>query len=429
MLLIRPTSLFSIATWLALGSAACSSPSAPASSTESGNAGAPSAVGTAGVAGATGGTTAPGGASAGGGGGSPPSSDGGSSAAGAAIVCGPAPTAAIDIDWSAINEQPATFYATAQARALADNVLYYQNADHGWPKNVDMTSRTAPKAGSTIDNRATTTELEYLARVFNASNCSEYREAVRGGVAFLLEAQYDNGGWPQVYPNPEGYHKHITFNDDAMIHVLQLLRAVANQATPYTFLDDALRTSAGTAVTKGVDCILGCQIRMADSKRGWCAQHDESTLEPAQARTYELPSVSGAEGALVARFLMTIDPPTPEIREAVEGAIAWFQAVKLSGIRVEKTVDATQPTGEDRVVVQDAAAPPLWARFYELGTDRPIFSSRCETSECDDDPFFQRRYTLAEIENERRVGYSWYGDWPAAAISDYAAWKAKYPTP
>jgi PelA/Pel-15E family pectate lyase len=345
------------------------------------------------------------------------------------VACAPEAAAAITIDWNAINDQPAAFYATPEARTLADNIVYYQNSDHGWPKNVDMTSRAAPKAGSTIDNRATTTELEYLARVFSATDCAPYLEAVQGGIEFLLEAQYDNGGWPQIYPNPDGYHKHITFNDDAMIQVLQLLRSVATGAAPFTFLDDARKARASAAVASGIDCVLGCQIRMAEGKRGWCAQHDENSLEPAQARTYELPSVSGAEGALVTRFLMTIDPPTPEIREAIEGAIAWFQAVKLSGIRVEKTVDPTQPSGEDRVVVQDPSAPPLWARFYELGTDRPIFSSRCEVPECDRDPFFARRYTLAEIDNERRVGYAWYGDWPAAAIAEYAAWRAKYPAP
>jgi PelA/Pel-15E family pectate lyase len=168
---------------------------------------------------------------------------------------------------------------------------------------------------------------------------------------------------------------------------------------------------------------------MDDGKRGWCAQHDEVTLEPALARTYELPSISGSEGALVARFLMSIDPPTPEIREAVDGAMAWFEAVKITGIRIDKTVDASQPSGEDRVVVEDATAPPLWARFYELGTNIPIFSSRCEVPECDADPFFMRRYTLAEIDNERRVGYAWYGNWPAAALAEYATWKAKYPAP
>ncbi len=101
--------------------------------------------------------------------------------------------------------------------------------------------------------------------------------------------------------------------------------------------------------------------------------------------------------------------------------------MKLTGIRVESTVDATQASGEDRVVVQDASAPPLWARFYELGTNRPIFSSRCEVPECATDPLFMRRYALAEIENERRVGYAWYGNWPAAAIAEYTAWKSQIP--
>lgn len=335
----------------------------------------------------------------------------------------------ITVEWDKLNAQPTAFYATDEARVLADNVLYYQNADHGWPKNVDMTTRSAPKARSTIDNRATTTQIEFLARVRSATGCTQYGDAALGGVQLLLAAQYENGGWPQVYPDPEGYPAHITFNDDAMIHVLQVLRAITSGGWPYGFVDEALKTTASAAIAKGVECILACQVEMAGGQRGWCAQHDEVTLEPAQARTYELPSISGSEGAQIVRFLMTIDPPTPEIRAAVEGAMAWFEAVKLTGIRVESTVDASQPTGEDRVVVEDASAPPLWARFYELGTNKPIFSSRCEVPQCDDDPFYMRRYSLAEIENERRVGYAWYGSWPAAALAEYQAWKAKYPAP
>jgi PelA/Pel-15E family pectate lyase len=367
---------------------------------------------------------------AGGGGGAGSSAGSGGALAGgrggAATGCETS-AATVTIAWDAANEQPAAFYATAEASALADNVLYYQNSDGGWPKNIDMASRAAAKAGSTIDNRATTTQIELLGRVHAANGCAQYRDAALRGVAFLLDAQYENGGWPQEYPNPEGYHAHITFNDDAMIHVIQVLRAIADGKAPYAFGDAALADAAAAAVQRGVDCILGCQIEMDGGQRGWCAQHDEVTLEPAQARTYELPSVSGSEGAQVARFLMTIDPPTAEIRAAVEGAMAWFEAVKLTGIRVEEVVDPAQPTGEDRVVVEDPNAPPLWARFYELGTNVPIFSSRCEVAECEDDPFFMRRYSLAEIENERRVGYAWYGNWPAAALAEYQAWKQKYP--
>jgi hypothetical protein len=38
-----------------------------------------------------------------------------------------------------------------------------------------------------------------------------------------------------------------------------------------------------------------------------------------------------------------------------------------------------------------------------------------------------RRYSLAEIENERRVGYAWYGNWPARALATtYPAWRARW---
>jgi PelA/Pel-15E family pectate lyase len=54
-------------------------------------------------------------------------------------------------------------------------------------------------------------------------------------------------------------------------------------------------------------------------------------------------------------------------------------------------------------VVPDATAPPLWARFYEIGTNRPIFSGRDSVV----------KYQLSEIEYERRTGYRWYVDRPA----------------
>ena len=67
------------------------------------------------------------------------SSTGGSGGTGiVAIECPETSAAAIDVAWEAINSQPAAFYGSDEARTLADNILYYQNADHGWPKNTDM---------------------------------------------------------------------------------------------------------------------------------------------------------------------------------------------------------------------------------------------------------------------------------------------------
>jgi PelA/Pel-15E family pectate lyase len=362
------------------------------------------------------------------GGGGMVSSGAGGSSVMPMVDCSMAGTAPVTVEWDDVNDQAAQWYATPEALSVAENILYYQNDNRGWPKAIEMTARTAPRDGeSTIDNDATTTQIDYLARVYTATGCTKYRDGALAGIGYLLEAQYDNGGWPQVFPVTDGYSSHITFNDNAMVHVLELLRGVAGRAERFAFADEALASSAAAAVQRGIGCILATQIVVNGTKTGWCAQHDEQTLEPAQARTYELPSLSGSEGAALFRFLMTIEDPSPEVRDAIESAATWFEAVRLTGVRIERTVDATQPTGEDRILVQDPAAPPLWARFYELGTNRPIFSSRCEVPECDEDPFFMRRYTLAEIDNERRVGYAWYGNWPAQLLqTTYPAWRERW---
>src|SRR5687767_7717768 len=58
------------------------------------------------------------------------------------------------------------------------------------------------------------------------------------------------------------------------------------------------------------------------------------------------------------------------------------------------------------------------ARFYELRTNRPIFSGRDGVI----------RYNLDEIEQERRDGYAWLGAWPRALVDEeYPAWKKRRP--
>jgi PelA/Pel-15E family pectate lyase len=150
---------------------------------------------------------------------------------------------------------------------------------------------------------------------------------------------------------------------------------------------------------------------------GWCQQHDVSTLAPAKARTYEHPSTSGRETVGIVRYLMSIEKPDKATIAAIEGAVAWLEKVQIRGLRVERRPDPAGPGGSDVVVVDDPSAPALWARFYELGTDRPIFSGRDGVI----------KYKLAEIEIERRTGYSWLGPYAAGLLAtDFPAWKKKH---
>lgn len=336
--------------------------------------------------------------------------------------------ASASVRWSDVNDQPAAWYATEQARAIAANVRLHQDATGGWPKNRDMTVPPPTKVvppdphdvlvevgEATIDNGATTTQIEFLARVHSAADDPASRAAVLRGLDFLLVAQYPNGGWPQYYPLRPGYYTRITYNDHAMTNALTLLREVRDGCPPYAWVDAARRKGAELAIVRGIDCILRTQVRQDGKLTGWCAQHDEDTLEPAWARNFEPPSLSGNETVGLVRFLMSVEHPSPAVIAAIEGAVAWLEASKVRGLRVETfTADDGR---RDRRAVSDPAAPVLWARFYELGTNRPIFTGRDKVI----------RYDYNEIERERRVGYSHLGTWPAALlVNDYPRWRAKH---
>ena len=312
------------------------------------------------------------------------------------------------------------WFAGPDAKRIAANILSHQADLGGWPKNIDTTA--APYTGDrkdlkpTFDNSATTDELRFLARIHVATKDDAYRQAFEKGLAYILKAQYPTGGWPQTYPPPKSYHRHITFNDHAMTRLLEFLREVRTDRR-CDFVAEAERKKCQSAFDRGIACILDCQIEVAGKKTAWCAQHDEVDLKPRLGRSYELVSISGAESVGVVRLLMSLDEPSPRVIAAVTGAVTWFESAKLPGIRVVKKVDENAPKGTDRIVVTDADAPPMWARFYDIATNQPIFSDR--------DGVAKRQ--LADIGYERRNGYSWLGYWPAPMLErEYPAWRKKW---
>jgi PelA/Pel-15E family pectate lyase len=111
------------------------------------------------------------------------------------------------------------------------------------------------------------------------------------------------------------------------------------------------------------------------------------------------------------RFLMTLPQPDADVAAAVHGAMGWFDRCVLHGV----AWDRVSPAGTG--LKPKADAPPLWARFYEIGTGKPIFGERDRTI----------HYDVAELSLERRNGYGWYVTAPAELYPLYAAWKKSAP--
>ena len=339
------------------------------------------------------------------------------------------PTTAQQAFKQLMRETSQEFFQSDEARRIGDQLLLYQRVTGGWPKNIDMAKPLSDKErekiaadkhkhnDSTTDNDATTLQIYFLSKLYQATKDVRYRDAFRQGVAYLLSGQYENGGWPQFWPVMRDYQIHITYNDDAMANTMILLRDIAAQKEPYQgdLTDDQLRQQMTKAFNKGIECILNTQIVTDGELTVWCQQHDRETLLPAHARAFELPSYCTMESAMLTRLLMELPNPDERVKKAVHAAMRWFDKYKLTGYKVERT---GRPGSADQntKLVKDTLAPPMWARFYDL--------ELCEPFVCDRDGVPRRH--LEQIGAERRNGYAWYTDRPISLYKRYQKWAKKY---
>lgn len=346
---------------------------------------------------------------------------------------------------------PAEWYASTEARQLADNVASFQTPAGGWSKNFNTADHKrkpgeafAPDSNisrylapgdndtphdphwayiGTFDNNATIGEIRFLARVTQAAlptgsgqgdekTGATWRAGALRGINYVLTAQYPNGGWPQIFPLDGGYHDAITFNDGAITNIIEFVRDVADGKNEFAWIPADLRDRARASEARGIACILACQIVVDGQRTVWCQQNDMLTLAPTSARNYEMPSQSGAESAGLAQFLMAIPNPSPEVVRAVHAAAKWFEKTKLTGMAFTRA-----PDGSGRKLLPAPDAGPLWARYYEVKTDRPIFGDRDKSIHDD----------VNEISAERRNGYSWFNNGPQRALEQYAKWAKAHP--
>jgi PelA/Pel-15E family pectate lyase len=236
------------------------------------------------------------------------------------------------------------------------------------------------------------------------SERARLRAAFLRGLGYIFAAQCPNGCFPQVYPLQGGYHDAATFNDNATVNVLRLLRDVARGQ--YGFVPASARRRARAAFHRGLDCVLRSQVVVRGVRTVWGQQHDPLTLRPAPARSYELAGLAGRESAWILDFLMELPEPSPRVVAAVHAGAAWFQAHALRDYAY----------GADQVLRPSPGAGPIWARNTDIATMRPMFANRDGVK-----LFDWSRLT------DRRAGYGWFGTEPRATLATYRTWALRYP--
>ncbi|GAC1427263.1 MAG: pectate lyase [Acidobacteriaceae bacterium] len=337
-----------------------------------------------------------------------------------------------------------TWYRTPEALHIADTVVSFQTPAGGWSKNLDFSGLPRARGQSyapdnasrhsgpadfdapaepawnyigTLDNDATTTQLRFLAQICSQlpeREAARYRKAFLRGIQYLLNAQYPDGGWPQVWPLEGGYHDAITYNDNAVTQAAAVLTQIAAHRFPWVCQEDRdLCAHAATAVSRTVELILATQIRVDGHLTAWAQQHDPLTLAPVAGRNYEPAALSTVESANLMLYLMSMPDPSPSVRTAIDSAAAWLQSVAIHGYTWSH--DRDDPAG--RLLKASADAALIWPRYLSISTGKPIFGDRDKTI----------HDTVTELSPERRNGYAWYSSSPQSALNAYVRWRAQYP--
>lgn len=289
----------------------------------------------------------------------------------------------------------------------------YVNPWNGSAALSSSTSSTGAYMG-TFDNNATIQEMRLLAVRYkataNAANKTAFKNSFQKAVGFILASQLPNGGWPQMYPKRGNYSDMATYNDNAMVRVMVLVKDILDKKAPFDsdIASAANLTSLKAALDKSVQFALKAQIVNGGNLTVWCAQHDPSTYKPVAARAYELASKSGSESVGIVYFLMGWPDQTAEIQKAVKGAIAWFKKTKVSNLKFSNGAFVAS-TGSS-----------MWYRFYEVDNDNYFF--------CDREGPSTKTQDFSKISEERRTGYQWGGDYGSGLIGMESAYLAAIAT-
>lgn len=241
---------------------------------------------------------------------------------------------------------------------------YGPNGEAWFPPNVEGSDIFLRSQAGTFDDATTQFSIQFFLRLWQTTGMERFKKAAEKGAAFMLDAQYSNGGWPQEYPLQDDYTRFITLNDNAMMDVMRTLFMCSKVMSDSNYFYAALR---------GANCLL--KLQGGSKQEGWAQQYTREG-KPASARPWEPAALSGSESVEVIKLLKMIYLLTGNRKylEAGQRAIDWLKDSRLENGK--------------------------WARFYEIGTNKPVYGG----------PNDKITYNL-DVALHLHPGYSWTGNY------------------
>jgi PelA/Pel-15E family pectate lyase len=309
-------------------------------------------------------------------------------------------------------------YYYRAAEKAADALIWGQHPSGGWNYIVDFGGEASLKdwydtygknawrleefqhyyGNATFDDAGTSEAMQFLLRLYVEKRDPRYKPALDRAIAFVLDAQYPIGGWPQRFPLKSDFSHHgrpdytsyITFNDDVAGENIKFLIMVYQALGDGRVLD---------AINRAMNSFIVTQ--QGQPQPGWALQYTLD-LKPSQARSYEPLALATHTSANNVAQLMSFYELTGDTKflARVPEALDWLDKVKLPAAQVKN--GRTHPT------------------FIEIGTDRPLYVHRRGSNVVNGEYY-------VDYNPERTVGH--YGSTraiPLAALRQrYAALKAR----
>jgi PelA/Pel-15E family pectate lyase len=289
-------------------------------------------------------------------------------------------------------------YFLEAATDAALSIAYGQLKSGGWTNLVDFDPNSPDAADyrngkghgknySSLDDGQTQSAIKLMTHVdqAHAFRNAEIHESAMIALDALLNAQFPNGAFPQVWKGP--VEKHPNLRASYPNYDWRTAGRVKNYWDMYTLNDDVCGYAAETlidahsiygdrrylaALHKLGDFLLLAQ--MPDPQPAWAQQYNYE-MKPIWARKFEPPAIAGDETQEVLETLMMITEATGDRRylEPIPRALAYLKRSLLDDGRV--------------------------ARFYELQTNKPLYMVRRG-----------KNYTLTHDDSNLPAHYSWKSD-------------------
>jgi len=264
------------------------------------------------------------------------------------------------------------YYYQAAQKAVAA-IIWGQSHEGGWNYLIDFAGdrslkqwyNTIGKNGwrleefqhyygnSTYDDNTTSDAARFLLRMYLEKLDPVYKPALEKAINFILESQYQLGGWPQRYPlmhdfNKQGradYSSFYTYNDEVIAEIIHFLVQCYETLGEERFLDPIQRAMNFYLISQTEAGAWGNQYNME--------------LQPVGARTYEpeglvTPITCQNALQLIKFYQFTGDA---KYLYAIPKAIEWLEKTKLP----------------DSLTENGKYTHPY---FIEIGTGKPIYVHR-----------------------------------------------------